>query len=146
MVLYRLAYVSHATDDVDVNDFHDIDHKASLHNRELGVTGCLLFCSGWFLQVLEGGLHEVNEIFGKICADKRHNQVIISEMRRIDKRLFPEWNMRFIFHPSRHAIEDIYFKYNVQKDFKPASLEGDALSNFLYEVSTKIDPLKNTRH
>ena len=145
MVLYRLAYVSHAREDVDVNDFHDIDHKASLHNSELGVTGCLLFCSGWFLQVLEGGLNEVNEIFSKINADSRHDHVMISEMRRIDKRLFPEWNMRFIFHPSRHAIEDIYFKYSVNKAFAPASLEGDALTNFLFEVSTEIEPLKS-RH
>lgn len=57
-------------------------------NRDLGVSGILLFDGTFFLQSLEGPMNEVSALFSRIRADGRHHDVIPFGVSRIAARRF----------------------------------------------------------
>ncbi len=92
--LAQLAYVSQATQPFSTDDLAALMKLARRKNRNVGVTGMLLFDDGLFLQILEGSLEEVTRTFERISADPRHasvQQVYCNESCR--EREFAQWNM-----------------------------------------------------
>jgi hypothetical protein len=71
----------------------DILKVASLRNRQAKITGALLVCGGWFLQVLEGPLAAINETYRRIYNDRRNHTLRVIAGPSVAKRLFPEWSM-----------------------------------------------------
>jgi hypothetical protein len=65
------------------------------HNQLNGVTGMLLYYSGQFMQVLEGGEAQVIETYARICDDKRHRQITSLSIRKVQQRHFEKWSMGF---------------------------------------------------
>ena len=59
---------------------------ARFNNSRKGVTGALLFNSGYFAQVLEGPREAVEQIFEKIQRDDRHGDVTVLESGYGDDR------------------------------------------------------------
>lgn len=49
-----------------------------------------------FVQVLEGSAVDVTELFGRICADKRHRRVELITFEPAPERLFDEWGLRLV--------------------------------------------------
>lgn len=58
-----------------------------------GVTGALLCCNGWFLQVLEGAPDPVADIYASIQRDRRHHMEALVDVRPTAERWFPRWAM-----------------------------------------------------
>ena len=54
MALYRLIYVSQAVAGLEYPDFIQILQKSEFNNKQVGITGMLVFGDSMFLQVLEG--------------------------------------------------------------------------------------------
>ncbi len=69
-------------------------NQARAENRRLGLTGMLLYRDGQFLQLLEGGLRELELIYGRIERDPRHVRVTLIRTD-FGPRLFPNWTMGF---------------------------------------------------
>ena len=69
-------------------------NQARAENRRLGLTGMLLYRDGHFLQLLEGGLRELEQIYGRIERDPRHHHVTLLRTD-FGPRLFPHWTMGF---------------------------------------------------
>lgn len=65
------------------------------HNKALGVTGMLLYASGYFMQVLEGEPDSVADIYGRIAKDARHTDLAVLSNEPIAKRSFSQWNMGY---------------------------------------------------
>jgi hypothetical protein len=65
------------------------------NNQEHNLTGMLLYSDGTFVQVLEGDSERVDDTYAKIMEDDRHKNIIKLDEGKLDKRLFPEWNMGF---------------------------------------------------
>jgi hypothetical protein len=63
-------------------------------NAKMGLTGMLLYKNGCFLQVIEGRLRELEQVYAKIEQDPRHTCVTLL---RTDygPRQFPGWTMGF---------------------------------------------------
>ena len=92
-MLVRLMYASRAAGAVDQNVLLTILGEAKAHNPEHGITGVLCYSEGVFLQVLEGGRAEVNQLYNRIVADPRHTGVELMHYAEIDERRFAGWSM-----------------------------------------------------
>ena len=94
--LFTLIYASHAVGDTTPSDVMDILKVARKINKELEVTGVLLYNKGWWLQVLEGSFTAVTSLFfDHIQKDKRHQNVTLLVLDPSTKRQFSNWDMGF---------------------------------------------------
>lgn len=96
MHLTRLIYKSRPTVDVNWNLITAIIKKSSLNNTRDHITGLLAVVNGRFLQVLEGPRSKVGACYNRIAGDKQHTEVTLVEVRQVDERLFPDWQMKSI--------------------------------------------------
>jgi len=73
--MINLIYFSHATRAMGSDALQDLLTRARERNKLRGITGMLLYQSGYFLQALEGDDDLVHGLFKKIQADPRHHTV-----------------------------------------------------------------------
>ena len=93
---HRLLYSSRAKPAVASRlkaTIDDIVEVASRRNEQLEVSGALFACGGCFLQVLEGPKGAVQQIYGAISSDPRHEDIKVLESRTISGRQFQDWTM-----------------------------------------------------
>lgn len=93
--LIHLIYASVATQNFGSVELSELLQQSRESNKRLGLTGILLFSDNSFFQVLEGEPITVEQLFGKIMADKRHTQVTLIIKEPIPKRSFESWSMGF---------------------------------------------------
>lgn len=99
---------------------------ASRRNNVLvGVTGALMFSSGFFAQVLEGAPAAVEATFERIQNDRRHGAVTVLEFASIDQRTFPQWSMAYVGRPAEGQAD--FGAIAQGSGFDPASLTGHQL-------------------
>jgi hypothetical protein len=96
--VYQLVYASKAAEGFCEKDLVDILHIARKTNKELEITGALVYNKGYFLQMLEGECEAVETLFNLIADDKRHEKVNCFFRCKVPKRIFPEWYMGFFLH------------------------------------------------
>lgn len=93
--MYRLLYLSAATDLFSKDQLVELLKKSRRNNHEIGVTGILLYKDGDFLQLLEGEKSAVETLFKKINRDPRHTGVCTLLAEECKERLFADWSMAF---------------------------------------------------
>ena len=94
--LFTLIYASHAVGETTPSDVMDILKVARKINKELEITGVLLYNKGWWLQVLEGSFSSVTSLFfDHIQKDKRHKNVTLLVLDPSTERQFANWDMGF---------------------------------------------------
>ena len=93
--LLRIVYVSTSVPPFTEDGLVDLLSRARQRNQGLGITGMLLYKDGNWLQVLEGPDRAVNEIFGRIRRDPRHQDVTPVVEEPIAERQFDHWSMGF---------------------------------------------------
>lgn len=92
-MLVRLLYVSRALD-LDASAATDaILAVAREHNMANGITGILCYGGGIYLQAIEGGRNQVNNLYAQIVSDKRHTDVVLLNYEEIAERRFGGWTM-----------------------------------------------------
>jgi hypothetical protein len=131
MQLYRLVYCSEAADNLTLQDVKSIAEKASIKNASLLISGGLLYCESKFLQILEGGIRPVNKLFETILQDRRHKNVNLIHLSRVNKREFEGWDMSLVFFPTSRDFYPEYIKYSGDDSFDPLSLDSDVWVQFL---------------
>ena len=89
----QLVYLSRATHYVDRAELFSVAEDSAQRNRKNGITGALIYCNGYFLQVLEGPSDIVTALYNKIGHDARHCDVVLIRQTFDFERLFPDWNM-----------------------------------------------------
>lgn len=92
--LQQFAYISKQTDEFSEDDLNELMRLARKRNRELKLTGLLLFDKPMFFQVLEGPLDSINTMRETLLSDKRHqNMDIIFTNDNLYEREFGRWSM-----------------------------------------------------
>lgn len=91
-----VAYYGDVTNDLPRSEIERIAHRARIRNYDLGITGCLFYFGGHFIQVLEGHRDEVDRLYGTIVSDARHPNVIGLVDNIVQARNFSNWSLRFI--------------------------------------------------
>lgn len=95
MGLITLVYVSFANKKMTEEELVTILDTARTNNKELDVTGMLLYRDGFFIQALEGEQDIVEPLFAKISQDERHKNILTVYQNSIQERSFSDWSMGF---------------------------------------------------
>lgn len=93
--MYRIIYLSSASDFVDEKELENLLLKARSYNIENDITGILLHIDGDFIQVLEGEKENVINLHNKISNDIRHKGIINVVKGEVEKRQFKDWSMGY---------------------------------------------------
>jgi hypothetical protein len=92
-MLVRLLYASRVLDNKMGEIVHQIMQQSRQHNPQFGITGILCHSEDIFLQVLEGGRVNVNQLYAQILKDTRHTDVILLDYQEISERRYAGWTM-----------------------------------------------------
>jgi hypothetical protein len=122
MSLHQLIYLSKASRQLDSVDFLKLLTVARENNINLRVTGSLFYNGGWFLQVLEGDLPVIQELYRKIEQDDRHMQAKVLYLEPAKSRTFSRWTMNMINLEEEHDS-----KYHVLRDLLDAAVKGNMI-------------------
>ena len=124
--LYRLVYHSLnrlAGDEAEIGRaVEQILATSRSNNETVGVTGALMFNSGFFAQVLEGPEAAIEATFERIQGDDRHGDVTALEFTPVDHRAFSNWSMAYV-----GAKADRFSDIARSSGFDPAALSGEQL-------------------
>lgn len=95
MGLFQLTYQSTAISNLDEKDLKSILDAATLLNKQLQITGCLVYYGGHFVQILEGNEEDVRFVYNKILQDKRHHSIKLLWECSAETRFFADWHMGY---------------------------------------------------
>lgn len=89
------VYRSKARSDISDADIDAILGSSRRHNEDAGITGMLLFGSGYFVQVIEGTGPAVERTYRRILSDARHGDAVLLYDGSGEPRRFGGWFMGF---------------------------------------------------
>ncbi len=140
-MLVRLIYVSKLAPDLDYRAIKDILAASQRNNKPRGVSGLLMFNSGFFLQWLEGERLAVNERFARISQDPRHTAPVLLDYREIVKRQFADWNMGYLGEGSINKAT--FYEYSGTDTFDPYTLSGDSAAALMLAFIDNVPLIKS---
>lgn len=130
-MLVRLLYASRAVD-TSPAAIESILGQSRLHNPASGITGILCYGSGIFLQAIEGGRSEVNQLYAHIIRDARHRDVELLHYVEIQERRFGGWTMGQVNLSRLNAA--LVLKYSERPELNPYAMPGCASLALLEEL------------
>ena len=93
----RLVYRSLAKPEILQHDtLEALITECVMHNERQGIKGLLVQSGNQFLQVLEGPPRFVNQLFGRIITDSRHQDVELISYEGTAKPHFYDWSMQLV--------------------------------------------------
>ena len=131
-MLVRLLYVSRAAHPEDEAATQSILDSARKHNSVNGITGILCYGGGIYLQAIEGGRKAVNDLYGHILRDKRHQDVVLLHYSEITERRFGGWTMGQVNLTKLNT--SIVLKYSERPELDPYSVSGEVSLALLEEL------------
>jgi hypothetical protein len=93
--MHHIIYLSWATVPFTDQQLQTLLVLARRRNTELAVTGILLYGNERFVQVLEGEVDILQELYAHIKRDTRHGNIITFANKPVAQRAFAEWTMAF---------------------------------------------------
>ncbi len=94
-LMNQVVYMSTETSPFEPAQLTDLLIKARQKNSALGISGLLVYHEGVFLQVLEGEVNAVDNLYQRIKQDDRHTKCELLLRTYIDKRSFCDWSMGY---------------------------------------------------
>ncbi|MDD2712797.1 MAG: EAL domain-containing protein [Simplicispira sp.] len=91
--LHFLIYASQATQPMTEQALGELQKMAKVANRLHGITGCLVYQEGYFMQMLEGRRDTLFALLDKIKTDPRHRDVHLVIEGAARQRVFAEWGL-----------------------------------------------------
>lgn len=134
-MLVRLLYASRAKGPISDELIASILAQSRKNNPESGITGALCVCHGGvFIQVLEGGREEVNQLYGKVLRDDRHADVTLLDYAEIAERRFSGWRMGRVDLDRVNTA--IVLKYSERPRLDPFGISGHTALTLLEELAS----------
>lgn len=123
-MLSRLVYYSVSSSPMSLEDIRQILKKSNENNARKSVTGSLYYNESYFIQVLEGGRKEINEVFSRIIKDERHHSVVVTSLNQIQSRHFENWSMLYLEPKNINEEEILKFSPTTQLDLDSMTSEN----------------------
>lgn len=92
---YFLIYLSAAKTPLSDKELLAHLEKLRENNKKNDITGILMYADGNFLQLLEGSKENVEKLFKRVAADKRHHFITKIKEGQEKERFFPDSSMAF---------------------------------------------------
>ncbi len=96
MALAQIIYISRSRHKMELGKIVEIAAHSESNNAKLDISGALLAVGQHFMQLLEGELSDIIQLYEKIRQDVRHTEVRCLLCKNVTKRLFPKWGMRLL--------------------------------------------------
>ena len=125
--LHELLYVSTLAPDAAIQVVGDIARFARIANKELDITGLLIFDGQRFCQQLEGGMKVVTSLFERICLDARHIDVRLVYQGPLAERRFRGFSMGYA------TVDDVDALGELEQ------LDGPAARDAFVELLPRVD-------
>jgi len=93
MALAQIIYVSRPAQRMSADELTELVEASEKRNAKRDITGTLLYSAGNFMQLLEGELTDIGNVFERVRCDARHTEVRALLHKNVTKRLYPEWGM-----------------------------------------------------
>lgn len=108
----QLAYLSRAAEPFEEQELFQLIDHSQRNNKARGLSGMLVYNSGYFLQLLEGPEATVESLMETIGRDPRHVEIKRVFERHTSQRIFGSWYMAYknlsTFNPLlRQRVEDL---------------------------------------
>jgi len=98
-VLYRCIYTSTlapAVSDAAIPEvLAEIERQSAVNNGRARISGILLSTERHFMQILEGTNRALSSLIDNLYRDERHTDMLLMEMVSVERRVFPEWTMKW---------------------------------------------------
>lgn len=112
------------------------------------ITGCLLYCNGEFLEILEGEVNTVNKLYDRIQQDNRHYNITLLLTAKCEQRQFRAWDMVFD-QTNNRKIQDILIQRDVINSINKAQVTQEnlayqmfcAIGNIIINLNSPSSPL-----
>ncbi|MEL7128925.1 MAG: BLUF domain-containing protein [Pseudomonadota bacterium] len=138
----QLVYRSRSVSEVTPDALNNLLSTARRNNAASSITGLLLYGDGRFIQVLEGGSDDVDQLFMRIQNDQRHYDVEIVYTGYSDARAYRDWQMacRPIWY--RAHMPDIFVLAEHVLDRQPRvePIDVGQLMKTFYKGSIPVPP------
>ncbi len=96
----------------------------------------LHYGEGYFFQCLEGERESVADCFERISNDSRHRDVQRLSFEEIDRRMFPDWSMKYL--PVEAEITRLLQRHSTA--FNPYRFDNAMLAELLEACARGHDP------
>lgn len=103
--VYHLLYCSQSRLPFEEEELADLLELCLARNTRAQITGLLCYGNCHFVQVLEGEVTQVEELFGRIARDRRHHQVHVLSRGTGPARQFADWRMAF----AKNQTQEFYW-------------------------------------
>lgn len=94
-MIFQLTYSSKAKKNITATDIDNILSMSTKNNRNLKISGCLLFYNYNFYQIIEGDKKDILALFKKIKQNILHHDVTLIATSHTQKRLYKDWGMLY---------------------------------------------------
>jgi diguanylate cyclase (GGDEF)-like protein/PAS domain S-box-containing protein len=128
--VHFLIYVSRATRPVSPEELDALQKHAQASNRAAGISGCLVYRDGCFMQMLEGQREALFALRDKVKADTRHGDFRLVIEGPTTRRMFRDWGM-ILRDLSRDADAPVFEPWR-QKEISFMTLGEDARACYDY--------------
>lgn len=89
--MHHIVYMSRATKILSEEELHYLCEQSSSYNRDVGVTGFLVFDGYRYMQVIEGNAAVVEDLMLQISKDTRHTHIVYMDNSPLQERAFAGW-------------------------------------------------------
>ena len=96
-MLRRFAYVSYPSPDLAATEVSRIIQVSRVNNAARGLTGVLVYTGTDFAQLIEGRHDDVETLWRKIVADKRHHDAVAFLDEPAERAWFETWRMGYLY-------------------------------------------------
>ncbi|WP_298012543.1 BLUF domain-containing protein [uncultured Aquabacterium sp.] len=131
-MLVRLLYASRAKVPLTPETIDAILAASRKDNPQHGITGLLCHSGDIFMQVLEGGREQVNQLYTRICQDTRHHDVVLLRYEEITERRFAGWTMGQV--NLARVNPSTLLKYSERPVLDPYAVSGEVSMALLEEL------------
>lgn len=115
---------------------HQILETSRKNNQKQGITGVLCGSGKHFIQVLEGGEHELIRMYAKILDDARHRDCVLIGLMPIVQRMFDQWSMGYI----QKSHEVIQLEQQELMNCRPYKDEDGELIRIMKRILNRLNP------
>jgi len=104
-VLERLIYKSIATQTLGSLHLFHLLTEARKRNKQLGITGLLIYTQDQFYQCIEGTPQALDQMWRSLQSDPRHHDLALLVREPQGSRQFADWRMAFASYPQLNRYQ-----------------------------------------
>lgn len=117
--------------------------QARIFNRRHGITGCLIYHQGYFVQLMEGEEDILDFLYAKISSDKRHFEVTTLWEGYAQDHLYQAWSMAY--HDCLEESEELRYNQRLLEAYYDLAVETRENKKVMAAFRSITDDLVSNR-